>query len=77
MDVHKSAVPGDMLQDGAQWFAVNYQYASQMMLKVFKEYKYDFYRVDKMLFSPAYVIVTSTRTGKTFRNGKINLRKTN
>ena len=39
MDVHKSAVPGDMLQEGAQWFAVNYQYASQMMLKVFKEYK--------------------------------------
>ena len=39
MDVHKSAVPGEMLQDGAQWFAVNYQYASQMMLKVFKEYK--------------------------------------
>ena len=41
--------------------------------EVFKEYKYDFYKVDKMLFSPAYVIVTSTRTGKTFRNGKINL----
>jgi hypothetical protein len=39
IDVHKSAVPAEMLQEGAQWFAVNYQYASQMMLKVFKEYK--------------------------------------
>ena len=26
-----------MLQQGAKWFAVNYQYASQMMFKVFKE----------------------------------------
>jgi hypothetical protein len=39
IEVHKSAVPAEMLQEGAQWFAVNYQYASQMMLKVFKEYK--------------------------------------
>ena len=39
IDVHKSAVPEEMLQEGAQWFVVNYQYASQMMLKVFKEYK--------------------------------------
>jgi len=39
IDVHKSAVPKEMLQSGAQWFAVNYQYAGQMMLKVFKEYK--------------------------------------
>ena len=40
--------------------------------EVFKEYKYDFYKIDKMLFSPAYVIVTSIKTGNTFRNGKIN-----
>ena len=39
IDVHKSAVPKEMLQQGAQWFAVNYQYAGQMMFKVFKEYK--------------------------------------
>ena len=39
IDVHKSAVPKEMLQSGAQWFAVNYQYAGQMMFKVFKEYK--------------------------------------
>ena len=41
--------------------------------EVFKEYKYDFYKIDKMLFSPAYVIVTSLKTGNTFRNGKIDL----
>ena len=39
MKVHKSAVPKEMLQDGAQWFSVNYQYAGQMMFKLFKEYK--------------------------------------
>ena len=26
--------------------------------EIFKEYKYDFYKIDKMLFSPAYVTVT-------------------
>ncbi|MEC9205674.1 MAG: methenyltetrahydromethanopterin cyclohydrolase [Pseudomonadota bacterium] len=41
--------------------------------EVFKQYKYDFYKIDKMLFSPASVIVTSIKTGNTFRNGKINL----
>ena len=39
MKVHKSAVPKEMLQDGAQWFSVNYQYAGQMMFKLFKQYK--------------------------------------
>ena len=28
-----------MLQEGAKWFGVNYQYAGQMMFKIFKEYK--------------------------------------
>ena len=34
--VHKSALPKEMLVDGAQWFTVNYQYASQVMMDVFK-----------------------------------------
>ena len=40
---------------------------------VFKEYKYDFYKIDKMLFSPAKVIVSSIKTGKTYVSGSINL----
>ena len=37
-----------------------------------KEYKYDFYQIDKLLFSPAKVIVTTLKTGKTFVSGEIN-----
>tara|TARA_Y100000389_G_scaffold105276_1_gene102172 strand:+ start:6182 stop:7150 length:969 start_codon:yes stop_codon:yes gene_type:complete len=40
---------------------------------VFKEYKYDFYKIDKMLFSPAKVIVSSLQTGKSYTSGKIDL----
>ena len=32
-----SALPKDMLVDGAQWFTVNYQYASQILMDVFKK----------------------------------------
>ena len=35
-DVHKSALPKDILVEGAKWFTVNYQYASQVMKDVFK-----------------------------------------
>ena len=35
-DVHKSALPKEMLVEGAQWFTVNYQYASKVMMDVFK-----------------------------------------
>ena len=35
-DVHKSALPKEMLVEGAKWFTVNYQYASQVMKDVFK-----------------------------------------
>ena len=35
-DVHKSALPKDILVEGAKWFTVNYQYASQVMMDVFK-----------------------------------------
>ena len=40
---------------------------------IFKEYKYDFYKIDKMLFSPAKVIVSSLQTGKSYTSGDINL----
>ena len=39
---------------------------------IFKEYKYDFYKIDKLLFSPAKVIVTTLKTGKTFVSGEID-----
>ena len=35
-DVHKSALPKEILVEGAKWFTVNYQYASQVMKDVFK-----------------------------------------
>ena len=35
--VHTSALPKEMLVDGAQWFTVNYQYASKVMMDVFKK----------------------------------------
>jgi glycosyltransferase involved in cell wall biosynthesis len=34
--VHPSSLPNDMLVDGAEWFTVNYQYTSQVMMDVFK-----------------------------------------
>ena len=40
---------------------------------IFKEYKYDFYQIDKMLFSPAKVIVSSLKTGKSYTSGNIDL----
>lgn len=41
--------------------------------EIFKEYKYDFYEIDKLLFSPAKVIVTTIKTGATYTEGSINL----
>ena len=40
--------------------------------KVFKEYQYDFFKIDAMLFSPASVIVTAVDSGKSFRAGKLD-----
>tara|TARA_Y100000817_G_C16795830_1_gene517295 strand:- start:28 stop:996 length:969 start_codon:yes stop_codon:yes gene_type:complete len=40
--------------------------------EIFKEYKYDFYKIDKLLFSPAKVIVSTLKTGKTFVEGNLN-----
>lgn len=38
---------------------------------VFKEYKYDFYQIDPMLFSPAACAVTVMKTGHTFEGGAL------
>lgn len=40
--------------------------------KVFKEYKYDFFKVDPMLFSPAKVIVTAVDSGRSFHAGQLD-----
>ena len=40
--------------------------------EVFKEYEYDFYRVDPMLFAPAIAIVTNLKSGNTFRAGTLD-----
>ncbi len=37
--------------------------------ETFKRYGGDFYKIDPLLFSPARVSLTSTRTGRTFRAG--------
>jgi methenyltetrahydromethanopterin cyclohydrolase len=40
--------------------------------EVFKEYDYDFFKIDAMLFSPASVIVTAVESGKSFRAGRLD-----
>lgn len=40
--------------------------------QIFKDYEYDFFKVDPMLFSPASVMVTAVDSGKTFRGGALD-----
>jgi methenyltetrahydromethanopterin cyclohydrolase len=40
--------------------------------EVFKAVSFDFYKIDPMLFSPARIIVTSLRTGRTFVGGHMH-----
>jgi methenyltetrahydromethanopterin cyclohydrolase len=40
--------------------------------EVFKEYRYDFFKVDAMLFSPAKVIVTAMESGNSFHAGQLD-----
>lgn len=40
--------------------------------QVFKDYGYDFFKVDAMLFSPASVIVTALQSGNSYRAGKLD-----
>jgi len=39
---------------------------------IFKQYDYDFFKIDAMLFSPANVIVTAVESGNSFRAGKLD-----
>ncbi|NOS87219.1 MAG: methenyltetrahydromethanopterin cyclohydrolase [Methylococcaceae bacterium] len=39
---------------------------------IFKQYEYDFFKIDAMLFSPASVIVTAVDSGKSFRAGRLD-----
>ncbi|WP_081616991.1 methenyltetrahydromethanopterin cyclohydrolase [Thioalkalivibrio sp. ALJ2] len=41
--------------------------------EVFKDYDYDFFQIDPMLFSPADVIVSVLQSGRSFRMGAVNL----
>jgi methenyltetrahydromethanopterin cyclohydrolase len=41
--------------------------------ELFKRYDHDFYKIDKMLFSPACVTITNAATGTTFFAGQLNL----
>lgn len=38
---------------------------------IFKQYNYDFYQVDPMLFSPAVVTIHSLQTGRTWNHGQL------
>lgn len=40
--------------------------------QVFKEYEYNFFKVDPMLFSPASVMVTAIESGRSFRAGRLD-----
>ena len=41
-------------------------------IEIFKEAGYDFYKIDPNLFAPAAIIISNTKTGNTFKAGKIN-----
>jgi methenyltetrahydromethanopterin cyclohydrolase len=40
--------------------------------QIFKDYDYDFYKIDPMLFAPAVAVVTNIASGRTFRAGGLN-----
>jgi methenyltetrahydromethanopterin cyclohydrolase len=42
-------------------------------IEIFKEAKYDFYKIDPNLFAPAMIIVNNMKTGKVFKAGEINV----
>jgi len=39
--------------------------------EIFKQYNYDFYQVDPLLFSPAVVTISNLRSGRTWSSGRI------
>lgn len=40
-------------------------------LNIFNRYNKDFYKIDKMLFSPAQVVINNMATGRVFQSGEI------
>jgi methenyltetrahydromethanopterin cyclohydrolase len=44
----------------------------QPFAKIFKQYEYDFYKVDPLLFSPAVVTFHNLRSGRSWTAGKID-----
>lgn len=60
IDAVASQAPSSSSSDHGQPFA-----------KIFKQYDYDFYKVDPLLFSPAVVMIHNLRSGKTWHNGSI------
>jgi methenyltetrahydromethanopterin cyclohydrolase len=43
----------------------------QPFAKIFKQYDFDFYKVDPLLFSPAVVTIHNLRSGRTWNHGRI------
>jgi methenyltetrahydromethanopterin cyclohydrolase len=39
---------------------------------IFKDYEYDFFKIDANLFSPSKVIISNMKTGNTFVSGEID-----
>ena len=42
-------------------------------LEIFREAGHNFYKIDPNLFAPAVLIINTTKTGSTFRAGKVNI----
>jgi len=40
--------------------------------QIFKQYEYDFYKIDPMLFAPAQVLVCNLATGNSYRGGAVD-----
>lgn len=40
--------------------------------EIFKDVKYDFYKIDPMLFSPARVVVTALKSGRSYHGGQLD-----
>jgi len=40
-------------------------------LDIFNRYDKDFYKIDKLLFSPAQIVINNMTTGRVFQSGKI------
>jgi methenyltetrahydromethanopterin cyclohydrolase len=42
-------------------------------IEIFKEAKYDFYKIDPNLFAPAILIINNVKTGNTLKAGELNV----